>query len=372
MNTLEVFQKALRELSGRYARELPQKLAEIEAIWESAREGPHSREALAALRRLVHGLDASSSMLGVPALSTPSRTLVRRLDELLLRPSTPKDIDIEGVETLLADLHRAAQPQVVATRFDRIASSHPRYIREDDQRRVFLLEQDDQTAANLVSQLERFGYEVRNFSDPEQLAEAIAEHPPYALVVDAALAGGGLSAGLARIGRDAPDRPPIVFLSSRSDVHSRLEAVRAGATAYFTKPVRVTDLVDKLDQLSTWDAPEPYRVLIVDADHSRAEFCRAVLREAGMDVMVVSRPDDVLGVLNDSNPELLLIALELPGCGGDDIAQVVHQMPTNVSLPVVFLTEHWDLNRQIRLMNQGGDALLPVPVESQQLIATVV
>jgi diguanylate cyclase (GGDEF)-like protein len=148
--------------------------------------------------------------------------------------------------------------------------------------------------------------------------------------------------------------------------------VRAGAVAYFAKPLRIGELVDKLDSLASRDAPEPYRVMIVDADESRAELCRAILHEVGMEVSVVRAPADLVAALGDFNPELLLIALKLPECGGDEIAQVVHQIPSYVSLPVVFLSEQWNLDRQIGLMNVGGDALLPLPLQASQLIATVI
>jgi len=374
MNALEVFQKALRELSVRYSRELPQKLAEIEAVWDSARDGPHGREALEAMRRLVHALDVSASMLGVPILSEPARLVERALAPVVKRDGRPTPEEIGDIEALLADLHRAAEPEVIATRFDHATASHPRYVRADEPRRVYLLEDDHETAASLTTQLDRFGYHVQTIPGGEAMADAIARDKPYAVLVDVELAAAGFSAAqsIITLRRAGPDQPPIIFISARSDVNARLEAVRSGAIAYFTKPVRVGELVDKLDRLVAWEAPEPYRILIVDADVGRAEFCRAVLREAGMDVATIDNPEDLIFGINDFNPELLLISLTLPGCGGDELAQVVHQIPSHLSLPVVFLSDRWDLQRQISLMNLGGDALLPVPVESWQLISTVI
>lgn len=374
MNALEVFRKALRELSERYARELPQKLAEIEGIWESARNGPHSREALVAMQRLIHGLDVSASMLGVPDLSAPAREIAAVIKMVLRRDGVLNPDEIANVETLLADLHRSAEPSAVATRFDASSASYPRYVREDMPRVVYTLEDDPEAAASLQTQLGRFGYDVQTIETAEAMVEAIARNKPYAVLVDVDLAGEGFSAAhsIAQLSRSSPDRPPVLFLSSRGDMASRLEAIRAGAVAYFTKPVRIAELVDKLDRLVAWETPEPYRIMIVDSDVGRAEFCRAVLREAGMHVDVVTDPALLITLVNDQNPELLLIALDMPGCSGDELAQAVHQVPSHVSLPVVFLAPDWNLNRQIALMNMGGDALLPLPVDSGQLIATVI
>jgi diguanylate cyclase (GGDEF)-like protein len=374
MNALEVFQKALRELSGRYARELPQKLAEIDAIWESASTGPHRQEALAALQRLVHGLDVSASMLSVPALSEPARRLARLLEANLGRAGALPADTAETIESLLADLHRAAEPGTLSHRFDNALSSHPRYLRGHESRELLLLEPDAGAAASLGTQLERFGYQVSATADPEKLAEGLALRRPYAVLVDAGRAGREFLAAqvTGSLAHAAPDRPPVMVLAERGDLAARLDAVRAGAAAYFTKPVRVPELVEHLDRLATWETPEPYRVLMVDADAGRAEFCRAVLRESGMDVTVVTDPWQSLNVIQDVRPELLLVALELPGLSGDELATVVHQMPSHLSLPVVFLADRWDFERRVELLNQGGDALLPVPVRSHQLIATVI
>lgn len=374
MNALEVFQKALRELSGRYARELPQKLAEIDAVWESANTGPHRQEALAALQRLAHALDVSASMLGVPALSNSARQLARLLEECLGHPGPLAADTAESIEALLADLHRAAEPSTIAHRFDNALSSHPHYLRDHDTRTLLLLEPDAEAAASLATQLGRFGYEVRPVATADALAEAMTLSRPYAVLVDSGRAGREfLSAqGTGSPSTPTPDRPPVMVLAERADLTARLEAVRGGAAAYFTKPLRVPELVDHLDRLATWETPEPYRVMIVDADAGRAEFCRAVLRESGMDVTVVTDPWQSLYAIQDVRPELLLVSLQLPGLSGDELAAVVHQMPSNLSLPVVFLTDRWDFDRQVELLNQGGDALLPVPVESHQLIATVI
>jgi diguanylate cyclase (GGDEF)-like protein len=374
MNALQTFQQALRELADRYGRELPAKLAEVEGLWQVVREGSHKRDALVTLQQLVHGLDVSASMLGAPGLSEPARRLSRLLRVIVARDDAPTAEEAEHVETLLADLHRAAAPSVIGTRFDQMISSYPRYVRDEIARVVYLLDDNRDSASGLATQLQRFGYEVQHMADAEQLVEAIARIKPYAVLADIEGSSSGLTAlhAFGRLSKASPDRPPFIVMSGRNDVPARVEAVRAGALAYFTKPVRVPELVDKLDRLVTWETPEPYRVLIIDKDRARSEFCRAVLKEAGMDVTCCLEPDTLMSVLADVNPEVVLAALQLNGYSGEELAQVIHQVPSFVSVPVVFLTENWQLEQQIYLMNLGGDAVLPVPVEPWQLISTLI
>ncbi|MFO1321816.1 MAG: diguanylate cyclase [Burkholderiales bacterium] len=435
MNALEVFRKALQELAERHAQELPRKLAEIEALWDASVEAGGDRARLLSLQRLAHGLDVASSMLGLPQFSGPARQLSRILAGVAARHTTPDADDSARIASILADLHSASdalaqakagavphatppvatitdlpstktesssptapQADIAAAESDlqpppaATPPASPRESRSNgsaahshelpagtllppqEPRVLYLLENDTQSAASLSMQLGRFGYATRVVGTHEELISALSERAPYAMLVDVDLAGDGFYAAqaLASLGNSALSRVPLLFLSNRSDVQARLESVRAGAMAYFLKPVRVAELVDKLDNLATRDTPEPYRVMIVDSDHDRADLCRAILHEVGMDVALVRDPTDLVSSLGDFNSELLLIALKLPQCGGDELAQVVHQIPSYVSLPVVFLSEQWNLDRQIGLMNVGGDALLPLPLQASQLISTVI
>jgi len=403
MNALDVYRKALRELSDRHALELPRKLAEIELEWDRALAAGGERNIVSGLQRLAHGFDAASSVLGLPLLSAPARRLSASLASLLALNEPLVPTNIQRVEALLAELRSAARetegwqgdpppaqnvPAGVQTPETGSEAHDSRAVREATPpkssttspadaappRMLYVLEKDPHVAAMLAAQLAPFGYSIETRDTPEALVDALAGALPYAVLLDPDAPGVGLATAraIASPRGAASSRIPVIFVSDRSDIDARLESVRAGAVAYFPKPLRVTELVDKLDALSLRDFPEPYRVMIVDGEAARADLCRAILHEVGMEVSVVLDPGQLVTMLGDFNPELLLIALKLPECGGDEIAQVVHQIPSYVSLPVVFLSEHWNLDRQIGLMNVGGDALLPVPLQASQLIATVI
>ncbi len=416
MNALEVFRKALRELSERHAQELPRKLTEIEDLWRIVVDAEGARDGLVQVQRLAHGLDVASSMLGLPDLSSPARRLARTLAAGLATGADFTAVDRARVDELLAELRSAAAKLSTVVPLPTPASEAPAdptpsepppttpapvslnpevltrrapprnpasalaelpaspVTIEGERRLVYILESGEEAATNLAGQLSRFGYEARILDSGTALVDALSERQPYAMLVDVDLAGDSFHAAqaIASVSNAAIARVPLLLLSSRTDVQARLESVRAGAVAYFSKPLRIGELVDKLDSLASRETPEPYRVMIVDSDNNRADLCRAILHEVGMEVSVVRSPSDLVAALGDFNPELLLIALKLPDCGGDEIAQVVHQIPSYVSLPVVFLSEHWNLDRQIGLMNVGGDALLPLPLQASQLISTVI
>ena len=102
MNALDVFQKALREISDRYARELPQKLSEIDAAWSGIRMRVPGRDTLAGLQKLAHDLGVPASMLGAPALAEPARALEGALRALLRESGMEASVVTRPADVLAA------------------------------------------------------------------------------------------------------------------------------------------------------------------------------------------------------------------------------------------------------------------------------
>jgi len=79
---------------------------------------------------------------------------------------------------------------------------------------------------------------------------------------------------------------PMLAISSRNDMSTRLQAVRAGSDAYFLKPVEARQVVDTLDQRTHRLPSELYRILIIDDDDRLANYYAGALRHAGMSTWV--------------------------------------------------------------------------------------
>jgi diguanylate cyclase (GGDEF)-like protein len=163
----------------------------------------------------------------------------------------------------------------------------------------------------------------------------------------------------------------VVYLSALDDLTARLEAVRTGGLAYFTKPVIIGDLVDKLDEMTSTIPPEPYRVLIVDDSISLAKYHAAVLEHAGMVVKVVNNPMEMMGPLQEFAPDLILMDVYMPECNGMELAGVVRQLEAFVSTPIVYLSSENDLDKQLSAMSQGGDDFLTKPIRPEHLVSSV-
>jgi diguanylate cyclase (GGDEF)-like protein len=205
------------------------------------------------------------------------------------------------------------------------------------------------------------------------LTPALVKCTPAAIIMDVVFPEGALAGPrtLADLAPQMEKPPPLIFISSRGDLSARLQAVRAGGVAYFTKPVDIAALIDQLDELTTSESPEPYRVLIVDDSPSLASFYAFTLQRAAMVTQTVTDPGRLLETLSEFNPELILMDMYMPDCTGAELAQVIRQQEAYVSVPIVFLSTETDMGKQLATMQLGGDDFLTKPIEPEHLVSAV-
>jgi diguanylate cyclase (GGDEF)-like protein len=368
--------RGLDDLRTYFAARLPVRFGEIEDAWNDAVAGGWDAAALGRFHRLVHALAGTGTTFGYPDVSYAARELEREIEPLAL----PGDAGEEGesaaiggrpderrtahLEALLAGLRQACERPAPAAQPQPAPDEPPRA-----DRLLFLIENDVEHGEHLAAQLGHYDYRVRLFQDRASLEAALERERPSAVVVD--LDSGGALTAAERTALASGDPPVrLVFLSWRGDLESRLEAVRAGGSAYLTRPIDVAHLVEVLDMLT--DRREAgYRVLVVDDDPDLAELHAGILRRAGMEVRIVLDPLQVSEPLVTFHPDLILLDVYMPGCTGPQLAAVLRQQESWVSTPIVFLSTEGGLPEQIEAIDLGGDEFLTKPIEPRLLVAAV-
>ena len=376
-DTSRAVEDRLKALRDDYAAQLPEKIARITEAATALSGGAWDREACEALRLRVHNLVGSAGTYGYRALSEAARALDTSLRSLLAGDAPPTAGEQAAIRNLAARLDRArgegvsAAPVQAGAHLRGLPRAAPR-IRPDSQI-VCLVSADAALAGDLSDQIAHFGYTVASVPSFDELVAVAAAAPPSAIIVDVANAENGLPCldGLVRVQRARDPAIPAVFISAREDLPARLQAVRAGASAYFTKPVEVDELIDRLDRLTTTVAPEPYRVLIVDDSRELAAYLAGQLEAAGMATAIVTDPMQVMVPLAEMSPDLILMDLYMPGCSGLELAAVIRQQPDYVSTPIVYLSAETDPDKQMEALRFGGDDFLTKPIQIAHLISSV-
>lgn len=90
-----------------------------------------------------------------------------------------------------------------------------------------------------------------------------------------------------------------------------------------------------------------------------------------MHVKTVSDIDDLLYVLSDFKPELILMDIYMPQCSGLEAAKIIRQKDELLSVPIVFLSTESDPLQHITAMELGGDDFLQKPIADDSLVSAV-
>lgn len=244
---------------------------------------------------------------------------------------------------------------------------------------IVLVSRDHEQAGQLAAYLEASGYRVQPLASLAELPAALGAAQPTALklplaaIVDLEQTDGSLITTIVReeLPPEKLSLPPIIFTSARNDLQARLYAVRAGGYSYFTRPIELVALVDTLDDLIARLADEPYRVLIVEDSPLLAEYLSTTLTRAGITTQMTVDPFEVLPLIAEFQPELLLIDLYMPEVSGSELAAVIRQQPAHLGMPIVFLSGEVDRTTQLAALKGGGDDFLTKPIAADDLVATL-
>lgn len=382
-NVREQFE-ALRQA---YEKQLPNKIQEIDQIWQHISQSPWDLEEWEMLHCLAHRLVGTSATFGFTKFSEITYTLECRLRDAIATKRPPTLQEKEAISNVLETIkiaglnlqETASLPTKIGNRSR--ASWQPTYEANSAHlldanepiKLIFLVEDDGILAQDLALQLSFFSYTVRIFQCLQGLEAAIAEQNPAAIIMDIILPEGPCAGPemITAIQQQRQVPLPIIFISARDDLTARLQAVRAGGSAYFTKPVDIGGLIDKLDTLTAHKPVEPGRILIVEDESILATYYAAVLQQAGMLTTVVTDPMQVMQPLVEFKPDLILMDMYMPGCSGLELASVIRQQDAYVSIPIVFLSIETNMEQQLAAMHLGGDEFLTKPIEPSHLVAEV-
>jgi EAL domain-containing protein (putative c-di-GMP-specific phosphodiesterase class I)/PleD family two-component response regulator len=240
--------------------------------------------------------------------------------------------------------------------------------------RVYHLSASGELALALDQRLEAQGLEVELLEDPEELNELLSAIPADLVLVDAEfsehLEGIGAAVRLAR-GRSSKQRLLLVALVEADDIGLRLSARRAGVDALLVAPTGVAEVFAKLQSLVDPEREESFRILIVEDDRSQALFAEGILRNAGMDSLVVTDALDVMPALQQFRPDLILMDLNMPGANGIELTALIREQDAFAHTPIVFLSGESSEDLQFDAIDAGGDDFLSKPIRPRHLISAV-
>ncbi len=110
-------------------------------------------------------------------------------------------------------------------------------------------------------------------------------------------------------------------------------------------------------------------VFVVDDDAAVRDGLALLLDTAGHRVRLFGSAEAFLGQIEGSAPGCLILDLHLPGMSGQALQSKL--IDRRISMPVIFLSAHGDVQTTVRTIKAGAEDFLTKPVEGAVLLARV-
>ena len=366
-------QQRLQQLSSAFAQRLQD---ELPALGRNAERLQHAadpqeqQQHLQTLRDQLHKLAGAAGTFGFSSLGQRARELEQEADQWLETLQQEQ----QSLQDFSRSLQQLARQQFQAEHSQEPATQSSRSPRPSSSaRRIYILEDQRSIGENMRLTLNNFGYQAEHFTRIAELETALQQQLPDALIVDVNLPDEALT-GLeyaANLQQRLDEPLPLLVITTQDDFATHLQAVRIGALGFFTKPVDIPQLENRLERCFAQQHGEPYRVLIIDDDRELASRFSLILRGANMLVEMLHEPAEIFTRMRSFNPEVVLLDVSMPGCTGPELAQIIRLNDDWLRVPIVYLSAETDITRQMNALIKAGDDFVTKPISDNALVAAV-
>jgi CheY-like chemotaxis protein len=108
------------------------------------------------------------------------------------------------------------------------------------------------------------------------------------------------------------------------------------------------------------------KILIIDNDADVLDMMQEVLNYAGYEVVIKEGTDDIVALITEQKPDLLLIDFILNGINGGEYCHHIKANPQTSSLPVIIMTAYTKV--LLSLGDYGCNGYLAKPFDLDELI----
>ena len=341
---------AVDKIWQQYQDVMVKRMTVLQAAVTAVKSGKLTEELQKSAEKEAHKLAGVLGMFGREA----GTRLAREIEELLSEDSYA--------------LHKL--PSLVQELDELLALSAYNISSTADTARLLLIDSNLQLGTELQQLASSQGmswYQVKNI----QLAqEWLQSHLPDLAVLS--VDGEIKTQNLALIGNLAARTPaiPTIVIAELDNLDYRVKVAQAGGCGFLVKPsaTQIWDLSNGQLQRDSNLAPS---VLVVDDDLIFLSALRPLLEPWGIKMTDLRESRNFWSILENVNPDLLILDVEMPEIGGIELCQAVRTDRKWQTLPILFLTSHRDGETIEKVFAAGADDYISKPVVGAELLTRI-
>ena len=113
------------------------------------------------------------------------------------------------------------------------------------------------------------------------------------------------------------------------------------------------------------------RIFVVEDDADIAELVAHHLRREGFEIEVFHSGSDVMELVRQQPPDLVVLDLMLPGLSGLEICRMMRAEAAIATVPIIMLTARAEEEDRVHGLELGADDYLTKPFSPRELIARI-
>ncbi len=113
---------------------------------------------------------------------------------------------------------------------------------------------------------------------------------------------------------------------------------------------------------------ERQRILLVDDDQDMSRVLNRTLTLEGFDTVIVADSDSALNLMDRIKPDMVILDEITPG---NDNLQAVDHIREHSDVPIIMLTQEYEMEALRRALSHGADDFIRKPFGTKSFIARV-
>ncbi|MEG3926250.1 response regulator [Microcoleus sp. D3_18a_C4] len=339
-----------------------QQIAVLEEAKTALLAGNLETELQQAAKHEAHKLAGSLGSFGYPE----GWKLARSAEHLLIKYGSLTAEEITRFSELVTGLQQElAKTPITSTAVPVSTISTFNY-------RVLVVDDDAALTERLKVESEAWGLRMKIAPNITDARSRLALSMPDVMLLDLSFAEteeDGLTL-LRELAERSPNLPIIVF-TGRDSLADRLAVSRLGAKQFLHKPATTEQIFRAIARVLPSPKTSEAKVLIVDDDPVMLVKLSALLTPWGIEVTILKEPQQFWEVLISTEPDLVVLDLEMPIVSGLELCQVVRQDIQWENLPILVVTAHTDPESLQQAFAAGADDFITKPVLGPELVTRV-
>lgn len=162
-----------------------------------------------------------------------------------------------------------------------------------------------------------------------------------------------------------------VGIPATMQLQQRIKIAQLGGKGFWQAPINPSSILETIVEEFQAVVATNAKILMVDDDLAMLEKVQQILHPWGFELTLLNDPQQFWEMLEKTQPDLVILDIEMPEVSGIDICQVIRQDGQWSELPVLFLSAHTDDATLQKIFMVGADDYISKPVRAVELVLRV-